>query len=417
MNRFLRAGENGGLLTDCRELSPNHTASSSSSSSSTASSISITSSSSSCCSSAAGSADRHAALPSLQTRGPGGGGGSGGSEPRRSALKRSRAGREGREEPEAAAAAAAADQSAAAVVVRGGGGEVCVGVGKQQQQRREAQGRSVGGEVPEMISAVSRDADGGGSGSGNNNNGVSEVTTASPATCAKGREERKGKNMIRGWKRERDREREAAAPPAAPPAAPVRTRKEKPGDGSSPPPSVFLPSSALPEHHLCRDGPGHCHCASPDSRIMGDNSNTNNVNNNNNSGSNGGGAASKSALDCGVKSGGGAIVVRRQHDDTPAAKKHRGAEKLGSAIVPSLSKSHCLHPWAEYLLHERRVRCGFVCLRDKQERRGGVEAAAVCPLISIPPPPPSCPSLQNHLIQSPAEMRRKQHYMQCVPAE
>ncbi|XP_078105958.1 zinc finger protein 608 [Sander vitreus] len=305
MNRFLRAGENGGLVTDCRELSPNPTASSSSSSSSssTASSISITSSSSS----AAGSADRHAALPSLQTRGPVGGGGSGGSEPRRSALKRSRAGREVREEPEAAAA----DLSAAAVAV-------CVGVGKQQQ-RREAQGRSVGGggEGLEMISAVSRDAGGGRSDS--SNNGVSEVTTASPATCAKGKEERKGKNVIRGWKRERDRD--SAAPP-------VRTRKEKPGDGSSPPPSLFLPSSALPEHHLCRDGPGHCHCAAPESRIMGDNSNINNVNNNNNSGSNGGGAANKTALDCGVKSGGSAIVVRRQHDDTPAAKKHRGTEKV-----------------------------------------------------------------------------------------
>ncbi|XP_070760637.1 zinc finger protein 608 [Enoplosus armatus] len=321
MNRFLRAGENGGLLTDCRELSPNHTASSSSSSSSTtASSISITSSSSS----AAGSADRHAALPSLQTRGPVGGGSGCGSEPRRSAFKRSRAGREGREGPEAA------DHSAAAVAVRGGG-ELCVGVGKQQQQqqqqqRREAQGRSVGGEGLEMLSAVSRDADGGG-GSGNNNNGVSEVTTASPATCAKGKEERKGKNVIRGWKRERDRERDRDA--AAPPAPPVRARKEKPGDGSSPPPSVFLPSSApLPEHHLCRDGPGHCHCAAPDSRIPGDNCGANNVNNNNNCGSNGGGGANKTALDCGVKSGGGAIVVRRQHDDTPAAKKHRGAEKV-----------------------------------------------------------------------------------------
>ncbi|XP_029365843.1 zinc finger protein 608 [Echeneis naucrates] len=164
---------------------------------------------------AAGSADRHAALPSLQTRGPGGGG----SEPRRSAQKRSRAGREGR----------------GGEAVRGGG------AGKQQQQqqrRREAQGRSGGAEGPEMISAVGREADGGtgtgtgtGGGSGNNNNnnnnnGVSELTAASPsATCAKAKEERKGKNVIRGWKRDRDRDRDAAAPPA-------RTRKEKPGDGS-----------------------------------------------------------------------------------------------------------------------------------------------------------------------------------------
>ncbi|KAI4820124.1 hypothetical protein KUCAC02_028115 [Chaenocephalus aceratus] len=304
MNRFLRVGENGGLLTDCRELSPNHTASSSSAS------ISITSASSS----APGSADRNAALPSLQTRGPVGGGGSGGSEPRRSALRRSRAGREVREEPEAA------DHSAAAVAVYGGG--------EQQQQRREAQGRSGGGEGVEMISAVSRDTDGrGGSGIiNNNNNGVSEVTTASSATCAKGKEERKGKNVIRGWKRERDRERDTAVPPA-------RVRKEKPGDGSSPPPSLFLPSSALLDHHLCRDGPGHCHCAAPDSRSMGDISNISNVNNNNISGINGGGVANKTALEC-VKSGGGAIVVRRQHDDTPAAKKHRGAEKV--------SISYCL---------------------------------------------------------------------------
>lgn len=307
MNRFLRAGETGGLLTDCRELSPNHTASSSTATSSSSIS-SITSSSFS----AAGSADGHTTLPSLQTRGPvGSGGGSCGSEPRRSALKRSRAGREGRGDLEAG------DHSAAAVAVRGGG-ELCVGFGRQQHQRREAQGRSVGGDGLEMISAVSRDADGCG---GSGNNLVSEVSTASPAGCAKSKEERKGKNVIRGWKRERDRDA-AGAPP-------VRTRKEKPGDGSSPPPSAFLPSSALPEHHLCRDGPGHCHCAAPDSRITGDNSNTNNVNNNNNCGSNGGGAANKATLDCGVKSG-GAIVVRRQHDDTPAAKKHRGAEKVSS---------------------------------------------------------------------------------------
>lgn len=316
MNRFLRAGENGGLLTDCKELSPNHTAAFSSSSSS---SVSITSSSSSSFS-AAGSADRHAALPSLQTRTPGGGG----SEPRRSALKRKGVGREGREEPEAASA----DHSSAAAVVVLGGGEACFGIGKQQQ-RREAQGRSVAGEGLEMISAVSREADGGGG------NGVSEVTAPS-ASCAKGKEERKGKNMIRGWKRERDRERDAAAPPA-------RTRKEKPGgDGSSPPPppppSVFLPSSALPapEHHLCRDGSGHCLCAAPDSRLLGDISN---VNNNNNS--NGAAAVStgKTALECGVKTG--AIVVRRQQDDTPAAKKHRGAEKVSLLLLSGGGKQQC----------------------------------------------------------------------------
>ncbi|KAK1892532.1 Paired amphipathic helix protein Sin3b [Dissostichus eleginoides] len=199
-----------------------------------------------------------------------------------------------------------------------------------------------------MISAVSRDTDGsGGSGIINNNNSVSEVTTASSATCAKGKEERKGKNMIRGWKRERDRERDTAAPPA-------RTRKEKPGDGSSPPPSLFLPSSALPDHHLCRDGPGHCHCAAPDSRTMGDNSNISNVNNNNISGINGGGVANKTALDC-VKSGGGAIVVRRQHDDTPAAKKHRGAEK-SSAGETKMEEDG----W-------REVKWGKRCLIEREE--------------------------------------------------
>lgn len=301
MNRFLGAAENGGLLTDCTELSPNHTASPSSSS---------------CCS----DAGRYAAQPSLQTRGPvgGGGGGSCGLEQRRSAQKRSRAGREGRGE--------AGERSAAAVAVRGsgggsgsGGGDACA-FGKrqpqQQQQQRllEAQGR---GDGLEMISAVSRDVDS--CGNVRNNNLVPEIN-ASPAGCPKSKEERKGKNVIRSWKRERDRDA------AAPPAPPLRTRKEKPGDGSSPPP----PSVFLPEHHPCRDGSGLCPCAAPDCGIMGDNSN---VNNNNNCGSSGGGAAGKATLDCGVKSGGGAIVVRRQHDDTPAAKKHRGAEKVRGILL------------------------------------------------------------------------------------
>uniref|UniRef100_A0A1A8BNQ6 Zinc finger protein 608 n=2 Tax=Nothobranchius kadleci TaxID=1051664 RepID=A0A1A8BNQ6_NOTKA len=148
-----------------------------------------------------------------------------------------------------------------------------------------------------MISAVGRDADG----CGNNNNCISEGTAA-PASRAKGKEERKGKNVIRGWKRERD--------PAAPAA---RTRKEKPGDdGPSSPSSVFHP-----EHRLCRDGTGPCSCTGPDPRIPGDNNITAN-----------GGAAGKSAPDSGLKGGGGAIVGRRQHDDTPTAKKHRGTEKL-----------------------------------------------------------------------------------------
>lgn len=167
-----------------------------------------------------------------------------------------------------------------------------------------------------MISAVSRDVDS--CGSVRNNNLIPEIN-ASPAGCPKSKEERKGKNVIRGWKRERDRDAAAA------PAPPLRARKEKPGDGSSPPP----PSVFLPEHHLCRDGSGLCPCAAPDCRIMGDNSN---VNNHNNCGSNSGGAANKTTLECGVKSG-GAIVVRRQHDDTPAAKKHRGAEKVRGILL------------------------------------------------------------------------------------
>lgn len=122
--------------------------------------------------------------------------------------------------------------------------------------------------------------------------GVSGAAAAS----AKGKEERKAKNVIRAWKRERD----AAAAAAAPPAPPARPRKEKPGDGPSPPPSVFLA-----EHHLCRDG--HGHCAAPDARILGDN------------------GANSGASD--------AIVVRRQLDDTPAAKKHRAADKVGNTGV------------------------------------------------------------------------------------
>ncbi|XP_047237993.1 zinc finger protein 608 isoform X5 [Girardinichthys multiradiatus] len=260
MKRFLRAEEHGELLTDCRELSHNHTASSSSSSSITSSPP----------------AHRQAALSSLQTRGPGGG-----SEPRRSALKRSRGGQDGREDPEGAAA----DHPAAPAAEAGPG----IGVQRQLQP----QGRRVGGpEGVEMISAVGRDAVG-----NNNNSGISEATAAAPP-AVKGKEERKGKNLIRGWKRDRD--------PTAPPA---RIRKEKPGDdGPSPPLSVFLP-----EHHL---GPGHCLGPVAESRFpAGENLNIT-------------GASGKPAPDCGVKSGGGAIVVRRLHDEPPAAKKHRGAEKM-----------------------------------------------------------------------------------------
>ncbi|KAM9391770.1 LOW QUALITY PROTEIN: zinc finger protein 608 [Pholidichthys leucotaenia] len=278
-----------GLLTDYRELSPDHTACSSSSSSSSISSIFSSSSSSS--SAAAGSADRHAALPSLQT-----GGGGGASEPGRSASKRSRAGGKGREEPAPAAAVGAR-------------------IGCGRKQRRLGAQRRCGGA--EMLPAAGRNADGGSGSSGGGAEVCGESAAARPAPGTRTKEERKGKNVIRGWKREKDRD------PGAPPA---RTRKEKPRDVSSPPPPP-PPSVFLPEHHPCRD---RCLCAAPpDSRTAADggdvNNNNDNNNNNNNSGSHG---AGKGALDCaGVKSG-GAIVVRRQHDDTPAAKKHRGAEKM-----------------------------------------------------------------------------------------
>ncbi|XP_037338533.2 zinc finger protein 608 isoform X2 [Pungitius pungitius] len=300
MNRFPREAESGALLPDRRD----HTAS-----------PFFTSSSSS----------GAAALPSFQTRGPVGGG----SEPRRSALKRSRAAREGRAVPGEEEVEEEEEEEE----------EASGAVGEQlQHQGRWAQGRSVGGDAAEMLSAVSRDADGGfiiiNNNKNNNNNNNNDdddnddAEVASAATCAKGREERKGKNAIRGWKRDRDRDRDAwAAPP------PARTRKERSGDGSSPPPppppppplppphpsSAFLPPCALPEHPLCFTGAGVCRCAAPEPRIPGDNGGIN-------SGSSGGGGSS--ALDCGPKSGGGAIVVRRQHDDTPAAKKHRGAEKV-----------------------------------------------------------------------------------------
>lgn len=164
-----------------------------------------------------------------------------------------------------------------------------------------------------MISAVSRDADGGGGGTASNNSsgggGVSEATAAAAAApCAKAKEDKKGKNVIRGWKRDRDRE---------------RFRKDKPCDGSpppAPPPSVFLASSGLSEHHLCRDGPALCRCAAPDPRVpRGDTGGLSIVNNN----------SSRAPQDCGAKSG--AIVIRKTQDEPPAPKKHRGAEKVSSS--------------------------------------------------------------------------------------
>ncbi|KAM4615825.1 zinc finger protein 608 [Polymixia lowei] len=252
MNRFLR-GENGGLLTDCRELSPP--------------------------TSNTPGADRHTAVPSVQIRAP-----FAASEARKYALKRNRTCKD----------SDAADSSPP-VALRGGidAEERCVGL---VRQRREAQGRV--GEGLDMISAAGqavRDPNNNNNNNGNNNGTVSDGITASSASCAKGKEERKGKSVMRGWKRERD--------------AAGRTRKEKHGDGSSSP-SVFA-SSALPE--LCRDGSGHC---AADSRVMmGDNG--------------------KNGLDCGVK--GGSAIVARRYDDTaagsPAAKKHRAAEKVDTMFT------------------------------------------------------------------------------------
>ncbi|XP_056136144.1 zinc finger protein 608 [Lampris incognitus] len=241
MNRFPR-GENGGVLTDRRELSP------------------------------PSSNAPQTAVPSAQIRAPFS------AECRRSGERRSRAGTEWE----------AAAEPAPPVAPRGGGGggadaeRRCAGLAASKA-RRDADD----GAASEMISATGQairaadDDDNRTAGPGAAADGA--AAAASPAApCAKAKEERKGKNVMRGWKRERD-------------AAPLRTRKERHGDGCSP--SVF--PSGLPEH-LCRDNPGH---GAADCRATGENRS-------------------------GAK---GAIVVRRQEEasaGTPAAKRQRGAEKV-----------------------------------------------------------------------------------------
>lgn len=148
---------------------------------------------------------------------------------------------------------------------------ICSSGGKRQ----EAQGRP--GEALEMNSALGQ--------------AVSNPNTGdvSAALCAKGKEEKKGKNLIRGWKRERDA---------------VRTRREKHNDGRTSP--VF---NSLPEH-VCavgsRENP--CHCADDG---MGD--------------------ITKNALDCGIK-GGSAIVVRKNDDTSTPSKKQR-TEKVSRLLL------------------------------------------------------------------------------------
>ena len=155
-----------------------------------------------------------------------------------------------------------------------------------------------------MISAVSRDADGGGGGGG-----AADPAAAAPAApCAKAREDRKGKNVIRGWKRDRDRDRDRCRRDGSPPPAP--------------PPSVFLPSSGLSEHPLCRDGPGLCRCAAVEPRVPGGDA-----------GGPGPVSGGRAPPDCGGKSG--AAALRRTQDDAPANKKIRGPDKVsGRAAQP-----------------------------------------------------------------------------------
>ncbi|KAM6965287.1 zinc finger protein 608 [Aplochiton taeniatus] len=143
--------------------------------------------------------------------------------------------------------------------------EICAGIGR----RREAQGRP--GEALEMNSAPGQ--------------AVSNVHTADiTASCAKGKEERKGKNLLRGWKRD----------------ATVRARKEKHSDGQTSP-AVF--SSTLPEHlPTVANRETQSHRADGGMVDVG-----------------------KNGLDCGIK--GSAIVVRR-HDDTGTPSKKQRTEKV-----------------------------------------------------------------------------------------
>ncbi|XP_035642346.1 zinc finger protein 608 isoform X1 [Oncorhynchus keta] len=111
----------------------------------------------------------------------------------------------------------------------------------------------------------------------------SDVTVS----CAKGKGEKKGKNLIRGWKRERDA---------------FRTRKEK-HDGQRSPILNSIPD------HLCTLGSkaNPCHCAGGRMEDI-----------------------TKNGLDCGIK--GSAIVVRKNDDTVTTAKKLR-TEKVDSMFT------------------------------------------------------------------------------------
>ncbi|XP_062310745.1 zinc finger protein 608 isoform X2 [Osmerus eperlanus] len=146
--------------------------------------------------------------------------------------------------------------------------EICVG------KTTETQGRP--GEALEMNSAPGRAV---------SNLNTSDVT----ASCAKGKEERKGKNLIRGWKRERDA---------------VRTRKDKQNDGQTSPVFKSIPDRSCP--FGSRENP--CHCAD-------------------------GGMGDICGLDCRIKSS--AIVVRRNDNTGTPAKKPRTEKVDPMFTVPA----------------------------------------------------------------------------------
>ena len=153
--------------------------------------------------------------------------------------------------------------------------EICVG------KTTETQGRP--GEGLEMNSAPGRAV---------SNLNTSDVT----ASCAKGKEERKGKNLIRGWKRERDA---------------VRTRKEKQNDGQTSPVFKSIPHRSCPVGS--RENP--CHCAD-------------------------GGMGDICGLDCRIKSS--AIVVRRNDNTGTPAKKPR-TEKVSFCSKEAVCKDNKHH--------------------------------------------------------------------------
>ncbi|XP_010894319.2 zinc finger protein 608 [Esox lucius] len=144
--------------------------------------------------------------------------------------------------------------------------EICVA------KRMEAQGRPR--EAFEMNSTL---------GQAVSNPNTSDVTVS----CAKGKGEKKGKNQIRVWKRERDA---------------VRTRKEK-YDGQRSP--IF---NSIPDH-FCTLGrqENPCHCAASGMEDI-----------------------TKNALDCGIK---GCAIVVRNNDDTGTPAKKQRTDKVDSMFT------------------------------------------------------------------------------------